>query len=351
MIRKPAATASEKSAKESHGVPMPSLLDPPDAAQAAGFAREFGRRFLVTVDTEEEFDWAKPFTRDRHGLTHLSAIARFQRFCESNEVKPVYLVDYPVATSRTAADIIGPALDAGTAEIGIQLHPWVSPPFDEELSERLSFAGNLPYDLERAKFSQLYEAILGNFGRPPIMYRAGRYGLGPNTAQILRDHDIRVDSSVRAKWDYAATGGPNYRAHPVHPYWVNEGHDLLECPLTSVFTGPFAGFGDRLYPAMWRAPRLRGLLARSGLLQRIPLTPEGVTLAEARKCVDAALDGGVELLVASFHSPSLATGHTPYVQDEAQLDALYDWWRGFFSHCRTRGVEPASTADVIEAAR
>ena len=54
-------------------------------------------RFIVTVDTEEEFDWHAPFTRDRHGTTHVGAIDRFQHLCDAHDVRPVYLVDYPIA--------------------------------------------------------------------------------------------------------------------------------------------------------------------------------------------------------------------------------------------------------------
>ncbi len=38
-----------------------------------------------------------------------------------------------------------------------------------------------------------------------------------------------------------------------------------------------------------------------------------------------ALAEGVQVINLSFHSPSLAVGHTPYVRDEGQLDALYAW--------------------------
>ena len=54
-------------------------------------------------------------------------------------------------------------LAAGRAEIGIQLHPWVNPPFEEEVTPRNSFAGNLPRALEHAKFRNLREAIERNF--------------------------------------------------------------------------------------------------------------------------------------------------------------------------------------------
>lgn len=62
-------------------------------------------RFIVTVDTEEEFDWSGPFTRDQHGLSHLRAIDPFQKLCEKNGVKPVYLVDYPVAADDFGVEL------------------------------------------------------------------------------------------------------------------------------------------------------------------------------------------------------------------------------------------------------
>ncbi|MGB7654513.1 MAG: WalW protein, partial [Novosphingobium sp.] len=100
---------------------------------------------------------------------------------------------------------------------------------------------------------------------------------------------------------------------------------------------------------MWRAPRLRGLLSRIGLLERIPLTPEGVTLEEAIRGIDIALDDGLPVLVFSFHSPSLAPGYTPYVRNEDDLDALYDWWRGAFGYLKQRGVRPTTVKQLIAA--
>jgi hypothetical protein len=53
--------------------------------------------------------------------------------------------------------------------------------------------------------------------------------------------------------------------------------------------------------------------------------------------------------VFSFHSPSLQPGHTPYVRDEAELDAFYDWWRGVFEYLAKRGVKPASVREIRAA--
>jgi hypothetical protein len=256
-----------------------------------------------------------------------------------------------VARSTTAAEILRGPLALGTAEIGIQLHPWVNPPFDEEVTAHNSFAGNLPPELERAKFRNLRDEIARNFEVAPASYRAGRYGVGPRSPAMLLDGGVAVDSSVRARFDYSAGGGPDFRRHPLLPYWLDDEHRLLELPLTTVFWGLLRKQGEWLYPAMWRAPRLRGLLARIGLLERIPLTPEGVSVEEAIRGIDIALDDGLPLLVFSFHSPSLRPGHTPYVRNEADLDDLYDWWRRVFAYLELRGVAPATVGQVMEAVR
>ncbi len=326
-----------------------SFLDPPLPKSAARFADGFGQRVLLTVDTEEEFDWHGPFKQAGHSLDHVTRLRKFQQFCEGIGISPVYLIDWPVANSTLAAEIIGDAVGAGKAEVGIQLHPWVNPPHHEEININNSFAGNLPPELEREKFTRLRDLIAKNIGAEPLIYRAGRYGLGPNTADILRESGIAIDSSVRSNFDYSGDGGPNYRNHPLHPYWVDEDHRLLELPLTTVFWGMLRKQGSLLFPRLERLGRLRGILARLGLLERIALTPEGVSAEEAIRGIDMALDDGLPLLVLSFHSPSLSPGNTPYVRTELDLDELYDWWRRIYTYLEMRGVKPTTVAEVMAA--
>jgi hypothetical protein len=327
------------------------IIDLPGPGDFVRFAPDFGQRFLVTVDTEEEFDWSSPFARAAHSLDSIPRLAKFQQFCEGYGVVPVYLVDYPVVTDPRTAEVLGAALAQGRAEIGVQLHPWVSPPHEEDVSVHNSFAGNLPAALERAKFRNLRDAIEATFGTAPQIYRAGRYGVGPNTAQTLSETGIAIDTSVRALFDYSSQGGPNFRRHPLAPWWIDRRNGLMELPLTTVFWGLLRQQGRALHPALWRAPRLRGLLARLGMLERIPLTPEGVAADEAIKAIDIALDDRLPVLVFSFHSPSLRPGHTPYVRDEDDLDRFYDWWRTVFDYLRRRSVRPASVREIIAAAQ
>lgn len=328
---------------------QPSLLSPPDAAARARFAPEFGQRFLLTVDTEEEFDWDGPFRPDGYGLAHVARLEKFQQFCEGQGVVPVYLIDWPVATDPEAIAILADAAKRGVAEIGIQLHPWVNPPQTEQINVRNSFAGNLPRELEAAKFLKLRDAIAENFAVDPQIYRAGRYGLGPHTAQLLRDAGVGIDSSVRARFDYSAGHGPDYHRHPITPYWTDGPGSVLELPLTTVFWGMLRKQGETIFPALAKHPRARAILAKAGLLERISLTPEGVTAAEALRGINIAVDDGLPLLVLSFHSPSLVPGNTPYVRTEADLDLLYDWWRTVFAYLRELNVEATSVAQIMAA--
>ncbi len=327
-----------------------SIRDVPKAADLVGFRAGFGQRYLVTVDVEEEFDWSKPLAKEGHSLETVAQLETFQKFCADWRVKPAYLVDYPVATDPQATAMLRQLHDGKLIDIGIQLHPWVNPPMVEEVNRYNSFAGNLDRSLEEQKLAALVSAIRNNIGATPLIYRAGRYGAGPHTAQLLASHGVRIDSSVRAKFDYSAEGGPNYRRHPLFPWWVDRASGLMELPLTTVFWGPLRKQGDAIYPQLWRAPRMRGLLSRIGLLERISLTPEGISVDEAMKAIDIALDEGLPVLNFSFHSPSLSPGHTPYVRNQHDLDQFYDWWRRVFDYLALRGVAPASVDQIIAAA-
>lgn len=325
---------------------VPSLRSVPAPHQTASFAPGFGQRSLLTVDTEEEFDWEGQFSASDHGLKHLKAIAQFQQFAENIGVVPTYLIDWPIASSARAQEMLGDYVKRGTAEIGIQLHPWVNPPFEEQVNAYNSYAGNLPHALEREKFLRLQERIIECFDCTPQIYRAGRYGLGTKSAQMLKDRRVAIDSSVRSLYDYSPGDGPDYSQHPLEPYWVDAERQLLELPLTTVFWGLLRHQGRWLFPRLAKLPKANGIMARAGLLERIALTPEGVPKEAALRGIDMAIDDGLPVLVLSFHSPSLMPGMTPYVRSEDDLDELYDWLRSIYVYLEQRGIAPTSVEEI-----
>ena len=149
-----------------------------------------------------------------------------------------------------------------------------------------------------------------------------------------------VDASVRTKFDCRAEGGPDYRRHPLVPYWLDDARMRLEVPQTTMFWGMLRRQGDWLYPALERAPGLRRLLARLCLLDRIPLNP-GVSVDDAIRSIDMALDDGLPLLVFACRLPTAG--------EEARFDDLCDWWRRVFAYLELRQVRPASTTEVLHA--
>lgn len=328
-----------------------SMTDPPCEGSAAHFDPAFGKCVLLTVDTEEEFDWKAPFTRDNHSLKHVAAIPRFQAFCEEIGAHPVYLVDWPIANDAAAVEILSDAVARGKADIGAQLHPWVNPPFEEEISTHNSYAGSLPAALEAAKLSRLCEQVQKAFGTTPLIYRAGRYGLGPNSAEILKANGIAIDTSVRSLFDYRAQSGPDYSNHPITPYWADAERELLELPVTSVYWGLLRQMGKHLHRAQRHLPTMFGGFSKLKLLERIPLTPEGVTAEEAMRGIDIALDEGLPLLVLSFHSPTLMPGCTPYTQNQGDVEALFDWFTQVYAYLGKRGVRSTGIADILAATK
>lgn len=279
---------------------------------------------LVVVDTEEEFDWKAPFSRESVSTRSIPALARAHDIYNRFGLVPTYVIDFPVATDPNAVHFLRALKEAGKAEIGAHLHPWVNPPHEEEVTTFNSYHCNLPPALERAKLRALTEAIETGFGERPAIFKAGRYGFGPNTQKVLVELGYEVDCSFVPHTDFSADGGPDFRGAPDVPHWLDEGAGLLEVPLTTGYFGAMAGLGGR---AAWlfddaraEALRLPGLLSKAGLVTRSRLSPEGVSAAEQCRLIEAMAGQGHRLFCLTYHSPSLEPGHTPYVTSEADLD-------------------------------
>ncbi|MFM7028795.1 MAG: WalW protein [Chakrabartia sp.] len=302
---------------------------------------ELGRHYAVFVDTEEEFDWSAPFSRAATHTSATRALPNATHKLNALGIEPIYLCDYPVITQAQSAPVIQALLAEHRCWIGAHLHPWVTPPYAEDISRKNSFASNLDLATEAAKLDVLTGAIHQLTGHHPKIYRAGRYGIRPESFPLLTQRGYRLDVSIRPHFDYHAEGGPDFSSHPVHPWRTAAG--IVCLPMTSTFIGHC-----RRFPSLYRARPLRGAAARTGLLLRIPLTPEGITLAQARAAIAALDDDGVSLFSLSFHSPSLVPGHTPYVRSRADLDLFWRWWEGIAETFDQRGIKPANGQVLLD---
>ena len=310
-------------------------------------------QLLVIIDTEEEFDWGRPVARKNTGVQTIQVQHRAQEIFGRFGVVPTYVVDYPVAATESSSRVLKAFLDAGECEIGAHLHPWVNPPFDEEVNARNSYPGNLPAALEREKLERLTAAIESAFGIRPVVYKAGRYGVGPATASILEALGYEIDVSVVPRTWYTDDGGPDFRTYDSRLFWFGSDRDLLEVPLSCGFAGALAANGPAAYPVLAGPMGMRfhvpGIFARLGLIERITLTPEGIDHAAHRRLTRSLLAQGCKVFCFTYHSPSSEPGHTPYVRDRDDLAAFLSTMDAYFRYfIEDVGGEPSTPTALRE---
>jgi hypothetical protein len=290
---------------------------------------------VVLVDAEEDFDWLAAFSRSNTSVQSIKNQWLAHRVFDRYQIRPTYLVDFPIAVSSEGVAVLRDLLASGQCEIGTQLHPWVTPPFDEEINERNSYAGNLPPELERAKLTRLTRVIQDRFGIAPVVYRAGRYGLGPSTSQVLHDLGYQVDTSVWPFEDLRRFGGPNYAGSTAGPMWVGPNRSILELPVTRGFVGLLRRSAPSFFPylanAIGERMKLGGIARRLRLAELITLSPEGGTHGERVALTQTLLEQGQRIFTFSYHSSSLVPGNTPFVRNQADLDAFIRDCEDFFS--------------------
>lgn len=321
-----------------------------------------GARPMLTViiDTEEEFDWRTPFDTAERDVQAIRKLSVLQSIFERHGVVPTYVVDYAIVDSDLGVDALKPLVDSGKAIVGAHLHPWVNPPFGEKMESKNTYPGNLQFELEFKKLEMLTARIEQRLGVRPRIYRAGRYGFGTSTVQVLQSLGYEIDSSILPTTSLQSDGGPDFSDFISSPFWLGETLDLFELPLSRGFSGQLHKFGPAIAPLIFGRIGMRlmlpGVLARLGLLERGTLTPEGMTLVEMKRLTQSMLRGGSKLLCMSLHSSTILPRKSNlYVKDErelseflARIDGYLTW---FSTEYNSTFVTPFEARDIASSAR
>ena len=309
-------------------------------------------RLFVVIDTEEEFDWDAPYRRENTGVTAMRHIDRAQSIFDAYGITPTYVIDYPVAAQSDGYLPLRAIAQERRCDIGAHIHPWVNPPYDEELSVTNSFTMNLPTSLQEAKLTALTDQVSHTFGTRPVVFKAGRYGIGAQTVPVLERLGYTVDVSVCPRYDFSGQSGPDFSEYDSLPFFLTD--RLLEIPCTVDYVGWAGPLRQGLHTAASNPSlaRLRavGILSRSGAANRVMLSPEGNSFDEMRALTDALYDRGYRTFTLSFHSPSVVPGHTPYVRSQADLDTFLSTLERYFDYFlqRRHGI-PASHREFYAA--
>jgi len=332
----------------------PHPLLPTSFSDIVDFSGNEPPKILCVIDAEEEFDWSRSFSRSNDSVKTIKSQILAQKVFSRFKLVPTYAVDYPVAAKEEGYQPLREFAQSGLCEIGAQLHPWVTPPFEEEVNNANSFAYNLPEELQRRKMATLGEVIERNFGAKPKILRTGRYGAGRSTIGLLQEFGYEMDCSV-VPGPPITQYSPDYSGAPSKPYGLGNSPRILEIPVTAGLVGGlrhFQGVANSIFSSsLGQAIRLPGILARLGLLNRVRLSPEGHTLEEAKSLTRALLRDGQRVFSISYHSPSLEPGNTPYTGTARDVERFLGWLEGYLEFFMTEiGGEPATPRQIYELA-
>ena len=281
----------------------------------------------VLIDAEEDFAWMRPVRGEPYDLTCMRHLSDLQTILAAYGAIPTYLLTYPVLQDEDIVDSLRAMVVRGQCLVGIQLHPWVTPPFTEAPEISNSFVTNLGPELEEAKLIELMRLFRTCFGEDPTVFRAGRYGLSRHTPSLLAKYGFAIDTSLAPCTSSADEQGPDFSTDDYRTFWFGDARPVLEVPLCRSIVGWGGETAARVYLRLSAAPPNRilpGLLARTRCAERITLSPEGNDASAVGRLALGLLRRGQRVLPLSLHSSSLSVGQNPYVQSRADLHAFYD---------------------------
>jgi hypothetical protein len=233
-----------------------------------------------------------------------------------------------------------------TAELGTHLHGEYAEPdaFEPEMTR--VFQREYPEEVERAKLTWLTRRFRAAFDHAPRSFRAGRFGIGPNTIPILESLDYEVESSVTPSQDWSSAGAPglDFRAAPSQPYrpdrvapGVPGESRLWEIPIT-------------IRPRLWSRLPMIGRYSTGRWLRPTWGTAAQLIDTACAEIRDARRRGPLRPVVlnAMFHNVEVIPGASPYARTEADAHAILARLTALLDFTTREGIRVVGLADIPE---
>jgi len=300
---------------------------------------------LLCVSIDCECDKG-PHWRVRRPLTfegiHKGIARRLQPLFRRFDAKPTYLLSPEVLRDERCVEELA-GLDS--CELGTHLHGELAEPgaFEPEVTSAVQ--REYSPEIERAKLTSMSDSFRGAFARSARSFRAGRFGIGPNTVPILEDLGYAVESSVTPHVDWSSVSrGLTFFGASTQPYHPDPrdparpgASALLEVPVT-------------IRPHFFGAvPLLRRLLEPRWL--RPTKSHGGELIAIAREEIDDARrsrPGAPVVLNAMLHNVEVVAGASPYASSTAQADAIVNRLAVLLQFAAANDIRCVGLADVPE---
>ena len=302
--------------------------------------------FLITIDTEGDNIWKQrqPGVAQTRNATYLH---RFQELCERYGFKPTYLTNCEMARSEVFCELARDALARGTAEVGMHLHAWDSPPL-APLTEAdhlyHPFLIDYPREQMRDKIAFMTDLLEDRFGVRMRSHRAGRWAFNEIYAELLIERGYCVDCSVTPGVSWKKTPGApgrfgsDYTRFPAQPYFIDTA-DISKAgssPLLQVPMSSRQSWAKRCMPGLYRG--IGGRLLRRVLPETTWFRPDGrnaVALHGLVDWVDAKKHDHLEFML---HSSEFMPGGSHIFPNDESIERLYDTLNAVFARISRKFV-------------
>jgi hypothetical protein len=266
--------------------------------------------------------------------------ARLQPLFRRFGVKPTYLLS--PETMRDTASLETLAAVAKEAELGTHLHGEFAEPVAFEPDSTSIFQCHYSREMEQQKLRSLTDLFHSAFGHRPRSFRAGRFGIGPNSLGLLQELGYAVDSSVTPHKDWTQAGAPeaSFLQAPTQPYWP-----VLDDPQRATPTGTLLEVPVTIRPST--IPFIAGWIEPRWLRPTRGSTARLIKLAQD-EIADAAPRGRPVVLNCMFHNVEIMPHTSPYAKNEAEADAILGRLEGLLAWADREGIRSLALGDVPE---
>lgn len=309
----------------------------------------------ITIDVEED-NWSNYGSSPV--LSNIPKLLELQKLFDKYEVKPTYLISYPVATDKNSISMLRKIMEDGRCEIGAHIHPWNTPPFDEEKTVKNTMLCNLEKELQYKKIESLHQKIYENFKIQPVVFRSGRWGFDPDVAENIHRLGYKVDSSVSPYINWEKCHGPDFSNHSPLPGKIHIGKNgnpdsyVLEVPATIGFLQADFDFCNACLKTISNSAlkhfRLKGILDKLKIVNKVWLSPESDNAENMIRLAKTIEKKNYKILNMFFHSPSLQYGLTHFTKKKEEEKELFRRIEKFLKFSEISNIESIKLCESIK---
>ena len=259
--------------------------------------------------------------------------------------KPTYLLSAEVMRDEQSVNWLRKI--SNQAELGSHLHGEFVDPGAFIPVVTSAFQRDYSPEIEALKMANLTSLFTEAFGRPPRSFRAGRFGIGRFSLEILQNLGYRVDSSVTPHVGWEGVGGPSFPSAPTQPYWPN--YDRPELPRTTAAANDILEIPVTILPSTLAAIPFVGKHA-SGRWLRPTWGSATSLLSVAKQEIDSAVATGRKSIVLNcmFHNVEVLPGTSPYARNELAARSILDKLEALLKFATRESISVVGLSDVRE---